>query len=565
MAKEEPVLIEAFLSDESEGKAFTLQYKNRFLYSKYNPQKNILQTIKGLDILPGTLILAFSPCLFYGFEELKRKCQASSSKILFIEADQGLFEFERRQAKEKDLDAEFLPEERLSPQGLYDYFNESEIKFRRLIRIDFSAGASLNAPLYQNLQEATQNIISAFWKNRLTLVRLGRLYSKNLFKNLLMAASAAPFESLEKTVQKPILLCGAGESLDFLTKAQNAALANDNFFVLAVDAAIPALSEVGIKIDAVAATESQLAIEKAYIGLEGTMKKNGSSPLFFFDLTSRNQLARRFLKNSSFYFSEYDQNKFLGRLKKEGFLPPLFPPLGSIGLTAAYLALRLRKGQNVPVYAIGLDFSFSAGKSHAKGTAQSKALCLSSNRLRPCANYGAAFSLGSQKIVGKNKQEMWTTKNLFGYASLFNQYFLGAKNLFDIGASGIDLGLEKKDALQVLQEESSKKNCFIEKNAAPKTQAADREKFQKSRDFLNSELHELKALADLLSNGEQSFARDKKLSLDEQIMSSLQEKDYLFLHFPDGTAASLERSFLTRVRAQIDFFAKDIELALEKN
>lgn len=579
MAEEKPVLIEVAPSTQTDGAAFTLQYKNRFLYSKYNPQKNILQAVQGLTLLPDTLVLVFSPALFYGWNELREKCKAAASEILCVEADAALHDFAKKTIQEKELDAALLPLEQNTPRGLDEHLSSRAKKFRRVLRLDFSAGVSFNADFYKGFFECAQNIVAAFWKNRLTLVQLGRLYCKNILKNLIPAAAALPFEALERTIEKPILVCGAGESLDELTRAarangperaqRGAGDINKSFFVLAVDAALPALAAAGIKIDAVAATESQLAIEKAYIGLKGALAKTESKPLFFFDLSSRAQIARRFFwKNGAngqdrgaavcFYFSEFDKNGFIERLSQNGLLPAAAPPLGSVGLAAARIALRLRKSAAVPVCVLGLDFSYSAGRTHARGTAQSGALLAQSNRLRPAQNCAAAFASSAEKILGKDGRGYWTSKNMFGYAALFRQYFNGAQNLFDLGKSGIDLGLERKSLADFIGKETLA--ATGEPLSLKEGQAFGREK--KAMEFLTGELSALKALADLLSNGEGSNFRDKSLSLDEQILQGLGGREYLYLHFPDGTAPSLERSFLTRVRAQIDFFAKDIETAL---
>ncbi len=591
---EEPKTIEV-PSANGAGGTFTLQYKNRFLYSKYNPQKNILAAIQSLEILPGTLVLAFSPCLFYGWNELQEKCKATGSEILCVEADAALHAFSKKTAQDQKLAATLLPLDQNTPRGLDAFFCASPKKFRRVLRVDFSAGVSFAPEFYKIFFECAQNIVAAFWKNRLTLVRLGRLYCKNIFKNLIMAASALPFEALERTVEKPILVCGAGESLDELTQnAAALAAINERFFILAVDAALPALLDAGIKIDAVAATESQLAIEKAYIGLgaraqNGVKTKNAAAdenclqdqktaapaPFFFFDLTSRAQIVRRVCADNDasqgqncgaaacFYFSEFDKNAFVGRLSSSGLLPEQAPPLGSVGLTATYLALRLRKSESVPVYVLGLDFSFSAGKTHARGTAQSKALFLQASRLRPAQNYAAAYGLASEKLIGKNGAATWTTKNLLGYAALFRDYFKGAKNLCDAGKSGVDLGIKRRPLADILDEPPlgpAKNSRRADSNACGLSNNSG--KVQNARRFLADELKALRALADLLSNGEAAAARDASLSLDEQIRAALEGREYLYLHFPDGAEPSLDKSFLTRVRAQIDFFCKDIETAL---
>lgn len=605
MSTGEPVITQAALSGQTDGAAYTLQYKNRFLYSKYNPQKSVLAAIAALEILPDSLVLVFSPCLFYGWKELKEKCDAASSEILCVEAEEALHEFAQKAIQDQKLAATLLPLSQNTARGLDSFISKAQKKFRRVLRLDFSAGVSFNAEFYKSFFECAQNIVAAFWKNRLTLVRLGRLYCKNIFKNLIAAASALPFEALEKTVEKPILVCGAGESLDELTalarqkasqaknpaaqtetdcKTKNAAAIaaiNERFFVLAVDAALPALAAAGIKIDAAVATESQLAIEKAYIGFSQNKETAAPSPLFFFDLTSRASVARRLCadKNCSqaqncgadacFYFSEFDKNHFIGRLAEQGLLPTSAPPLGSVGLTATYFALRLRKTQSVPVYVLGLDFSYNAGRTHARGTAQSKALFFTADRFRPAQNCAAAFAPGTEKIVGKDGRVFWSSKNMLGYAALFRDYFKGAPNLFDAGHCGIDLGLKRRPLADILDAPvlglsndfgRAVSNYYGLSNDSGL--ANDFGNGQKARRFLADELSALRALADLLSKGDGSDFRDKSVSLDAQILRELRDREYLYLHFPDGTDAKTDRAFLTRVRAQIDFFAKDIETAL---
>ena len=54
------------------------------------------------------------------------------------------------------------------------------------------------------------------------------------------------------------------------------------------------------------------------------------------------------------------------------------------------------------------------------------------------------------------------------------------------------------------------------------------------------------------------FSKEEQNTLITEI---LKEREYLYLHFPDGTKLSLSQSFLNRVRAELDFFLKDITLS----
>ena len=54
-------------------RGFSVAYRNHFLYSKYNPARNILSIIEKTEVLPGSIILCFSPVLNYGLKELSEK------------------------------------------------------------------------------------------------------------------------------------------------------------------------------------------------------------------------------------------------------------------------------------------------------------------------------------------------------------------------------------------------------------------------------------------------------------------------------------------------------------
>lgn len=47
---------------------------------------------------------------------------------------------------------------------------------------------------------------------------------------------------------------------------------------------------------------------------------------------------------------------------------------------------------------------------------------------------------------------------------------------------------------------------------------------------------------------------------EEKLLNLLEQHEYLYLHFPDGyKKPNLSQSFLKRIRAEIDFFLKDID------
>ena len=555
---------------------FSVSYQNRFLYSKYAPSRAIDGAIASLSILPGTLILALSPALWLGLDKLLEKLPEDSF-ILGIETDKNLHEFAEEQlekikkdrAGESDNGAlEKLSRIVLLPFEQNDYIvnilsgeTSSEniglphlSTFRRAIPIEMSAGTQFSKEKYFQLASLAQNTIASFWKNRITLTRLGRLYSRNLFKNLANIPNAVDFKKLMGKITRPIFVFGAGESIEeSLSKIPKALL--EKCFVLAVDAASPSLKAYGIKIDALVALEGQLAIEKAYIG--GSAK----SSLIIADITSRKQVTRHTENAVTYIASKYTDSTFFKALSQKDFFPPVVPPLGSVGLSAVYIALLLRENQNLPVFVSGLDFSFSLGRTHAKNAPAHIARLAASNRFNPVENYAAAFRTGARQVIGKNNIPVFTDTALEGYAKSFADAFATSPNLYDAGKQGIPLSIQEIN--------SDKVKAYLERlQDSPKEQALSslhksapddgKDKRQAVREYLEDEEKALNRIKELLMFGKD--VASCSCSLDDELEKLIAQREYLFLHFPDGyKCKTSDLSFLKRVRGQIDFFLKDIK------
>lgn len=537
------------------GQGLSVSYKGRFLYSKYSPKRAIERAVEEMQILPGTLLVALSPLLWHGLEPLTEKLPEKCF-VLGVETDEKLHALAKggleksgfgKSGKvallpfEENLEIVkiILGEKKVEGLDIPDIFD-----FKRARKIEMSGGVNLNRPLYEEIAVASENAVASFWKNRVTLSKMGRLFSKNLFLNLGNLAKnrrASTIRPFLAKVGKPILVFGAGESAE-MTLAEIDSEKLENFFVIAVDAAVPLLRTKTAKIDAIAAVESQLAIEKSYIG--GGAKDS----VIFADMLSRRQVTEHG-KRTAYFCSNFARMRFLEKLAKNAFFPPLLPPLGSVGLTATYLALLLRKDTSVPVCVTGLDFSFSAGKTHANGTHAHIQRLSESNRLSPQENFGAAFSRNSRKFSGKDGKTAFTTANLSSYAESFRATFSNQKNLFDAGKSGIDLGIPKIGIRELLKTcEKSVQTDF--ENPPPDEKIGEGE----IESYLRNELHSVRKIREILSEGGDSATLKKLIS----------EREYLFLHFPDGHRCDTDSlSFLKRVRGECDSFEKIIKTALE--
>lgn len=544
----------------------TVQYKGRFLYSKYDPQRSIKSLVEKTKLLEGTIVLVMSPCLWYGLEDLLKKLP-SNSIIVAFEKDEKLFTLSQKtlcdMSKNFSLQGQ-LPLYLLKSNEINSFLekNISSGIFKRAIRLDFSAGIQFNLDYYSEITKVFQDYIAQFWKNRITLVKLGRLYSRNIFKNLCMIPLSSTLEENKKTIGKTIIVCGAGESLDnFIKQIKNSTFRN-KLYILAVDAALPCFLSNNIFPDAVVSLECQKAIEKAFYCAKD------SKITLFCDISSRPQI-RDILNSKTVYFStKYASSTFLEKLEEEKIIPSCMPPMGSVGLAALELALELRQNEDIKIFISGLDFSFSLGRTHATFSPAHRERLNQCNRLKTVENYDAAFKEGAFSFAKNNGKVLFTDKALFSYAEQFIDRFSKTKNLFYCTKSGIDLKLPQLN----ISEETINKNSadtrqtkkYIDK-AELNSNTLNQKLCIKIKQFYETEKNTLKAIKDLLSKGNASIYRNTDLSLDQQLYSLIKPRDYLYLHFADGYRFSMDTSFLKRVKAEADFFLKDIQFALKRN
>lgn len=551
----------------------TVEYKDRFLYSKYNPLKSISSSIQQMHILPGTLIVVCSPCLWYGLDELLSILPADCL-ICAVEFEPALFELAQNTFKEKkgsltQSQSSLIHLISVSSLDEIDAFiklHSNQGTLRRAIRIDFSAGTVFAPALYEAICANAESSIAQFWKNRLTLTHLGRLYARNIFRNLSSLPLSYCIDNYINSIGTPILVCGAGEGLEqTLSQLSSDSLKRNitgEYFILATDASLPTLVSHGIRPNAIVGVESQAAIEKAYIGF-------GKSKIpLFADITSRPQIGDILGGSIVWFATKYADAKYLARLHNDEIVAEFIPPLGSVGLVAVHIALRLRRNQNIPVFVTGLDFSFTCGATHAKGTPAHLVRLSSSSRFTPVENYDASFKTGAMAAIGKNKKTIRTDPVLFGYASVFKSFYSGTPNLFDIGASGLDIGIPtaSTELLFAAINANTRQLDALTTDSTPAADYAMRQALShRIARFYRKERTALFALKDLLMKGDNSEYRDLTVTLNEQLVELLHDRDYLYLHFPDGYRLSMEVNFLKRIRAEIDFFLKDIDFAISRN
>ena len=560
-------------------RGFSVLYRNKYLYSKYNPQAAITAQIASLHIPDSTLLLCLSPVLGYGLPELVEKLPASSY-ILALECDQVLMRFSL-----DHCDFSLFAHQQFSyirTDSVAEVLKKIEalplFPFKKCIVLPCSGGVQLNQTFYDEVRLYADEVIARFWKNRVTLMHLGRNYAHNTFRNLLSLAKSSTKSSAHCTqsgknsfrlltgnerIRLPILVAGAGPSLDasrdFIIKNRS------SFFLLAVDATAAALLP-DIRPDAIVLVESQYWIDSAFIGLQ----KYGI-PVFA-DLTASPRALQACGGNVHFFCTEYARLRYLERLYQV-LRPLILPPMGSVGLTAIQLALALTS-PHLPVLHTGLDFAWRSSLTHAAGSSPVKQLF--AELCRTESPYKLSLSAGMQRIAGKRGLPYWTTAVLSGYAELYRHAFAGSERIIDIGTEGCLLNSRQADtteaeriltdagkrlainnsradvsnaAMPVIDTDKLNTNTACSLFSSICESDAASEQYEALYGYLTGEAEALKVLNDHLQG---------KHPLSEQTMERLlAERDYLYSHFPDATHGySLNIGFLKRASIELRYLLK---------
>ncbi len=521
------------------GQGLSVLYRDRYLYSRYAPAKQSEVLVHSLTAREQTLFYIPSPLLGYGISSLLQNLPVGCA-VIAVEIDQALHRItDLSEAIKKDSRFCYLHSNSYSAV-LNTVTTLPGWPFRRCVRLDLSNGASLHEAVYQNLLFYLDNAISAFWKNQLTLVRLGRNYFRNIFRNLPAATQAAPL--LPDSIGKTIMIAGAGPSLE--KELQFISANRRRLFVLCVDTALPVIGAAGITPDAVLVVESQIWIEDAFAGFKGS-----GIPVIA-DLTSRSAASRITGGPVSWCASLFTKCSLFDRLAALSLLPLPVEPLGSVGLLAVELALQLRQ-EGTAVICAGLDFSFGAGYTHARGAPATRNYYTS--RFNPPGSPPPQLRSGVRECA----PGLFTETVLDGYATLFRARYSRAPGLYQLGEGGLPLGIPSTNqgtALALINEASV--------NSKPQKSSALNGTITPLRLFLEEERARLNLLRGLCTGEIESAEGELPL---EQIEKLLKECDYLYLYFADGyKGPQLESSFLNRIRTGIDFFLKTIDIALRE-
>ncbi len=373
------------------------------------------------------------------------------------------------------------------------------------------------------MRQAVEQELAGYWRNRLTLAALGSRMVCNLLDNLTLLPQAGDVADL--STELPVVVAGAGPSLD--STLEPLAALRDRFALVAVDTAVPALAARSIVPDLIVALEAQAS------NLQDFIPARAPAPLLACELASHPSVARLYRGRLFFFSSAFAPLSIFDRLREAGILPTPAPGLGSVGVCAAYLALRLTPGD---VYLTGLDFSFPGGRTHGRGTPYHLAMLHRCERVKPIGQlaYQAMAARDRVRIQGKGGDVIQTDGVLRSYRDTLKRETAGdAQRMVDLGDVGLDLGFrtlsvtEAADRLGAEARSTRQGGRHARSDSA--LLSAPRRKFDRRRvqAFLRSE-RDL-----LLSASEASRRAASSRAADSACAELLRAVQHAWIHFPD--------------------------------
>ncbi len=537
MSEEKPRL-------EAASNGYQVYYRGRRLYAAHDPRGGAVRRATAAEIQPQTLVIVASPLLGYGLRELLDVCPPDSA-VLAVELDPVLAGLPPETAPTDDR----LLWARAPSAADLDRILERALsrRPRRTRLLSLSGGFGLQAADYRSLAVRLDDEIRIFWQNAMTRMRMGRLWIRNLFRNLPLMATSTPIESLRSSL--PIVVVGAGPSLDDSAAElpRDGSAEREQMRILAVDTAVGPLAAHGITPDFILAVESQQANAGDFLTPPGPPRRR---PHLICDITAYpGVLHSAGTRGLSFVSSRFAPIALLERLFASGILPPEVPPLGSVGVLGVHLAARLTTDV---VYFTGLDFSYDLERTHARGAPMQTLSLARRSRLDPSPFFGMAVARPLLMLEGKGGRPARSDTVLLSYAEQLRSTIarLPEGSVYDLspdlglpnGAPPADGGICGGSGPSEASASSQTRHGHTPDVAdgPPDTTAA-----------VDAVLHREGArLSELVSKlrdviGRAATEADVSAGDYTAVRPMLADLDYVYLDFPDPPAPT--RSFLGRV------------------
>jgi len=492
---------------------YSIRYKGKELFPDQAVENRIKSRIQNYQIQNKSLIFVPSPLLFTGFEHLLSEI-GPDNHIFCVEIDQNLMSLSCEYSSAQFLDSSQITYIRTDTKNgiLKTIHGLGPWNFRTVQMLSIGKGYSLFPSQYKEMFSAASHFIQQYWQNKMTLIHMGNLWIKNIFRNLEFFRVESALSSIK--TGKPVIVAGAGESLEaslpLIKKNRN------KIFLISVDTALSALTLSGLSPDLVVVMETQLINLKDFIG------QDLSKTIIVSDLSSHPCIHRLGYRKSLFFLSRFSDSAFISRLK--GLLPGLdiFPALGSVGVAAVQCALEITSSS---IFLSGLDFSYSLGKSHSRGTPPHYRTLHSANRFSGLGNYQSCVQRPLLKVADKNGEPCITDLILHSYARELTNLIYKRENVYDLRAKGLSLGIDNTHRDKDLQR--------LLKNKPPvhiDNKNISQGDHNKIIHFIENEISIIQRI---IKTGKEYIQGKTHGVIPSALIEDLRTCDYIYISFPD--------------------------------
>jgi len=416
---------------ESRPGGLNIYYKGKYLYHEQSPEEHTRIRASSIPLPEKSIVLVPSPLLGYGIKELLKRL-SPSSHLLCLEKDQLLMDIALRMfipQIEQDPRVSFIRTD--SIPALIEFL-EKKIdftRFRKILLVPLNRGYILYRSFYDEVQKQLLMHLERVHRNRLTTLRLGKRWMTNLFQNLPYLANAFSLEQFR--IRRPPVVVGAGESLE--DRFPWIAKVRDAVYLVAVDTALPVLSSLGIRPDLAVSVDSQATNLQDFLSLpyEGI-------PLAA-DLTVYPGILRNWKGPLYLFLTRFESLRWFEDPLVASMLPSMVPPLGSVGNIALYIACTY-SDPSLPILCLGMDFHYTPGKPHARGSYTHRVHVSRHHRLDPSPLLESG--LNRQKGLARlsNGQMVRADPVLQSFQEVARTICQGERRVYTLSSRGLDFG-----------------------------------------------------------------------------------------------------------------------------
>ncbi len=350
---------------------------------------------------------------------------------------------------------------------------------------------------YRGVGQAVEEIGPRRRVNMATLSRFGRLWVRNLARNLSSIAEAEDVGVLRERFEGiPALLLAAGPSLDEVLPQMEEL--RRRCLIIAVDTAAGALISSGHAPDIVVVVDPQYwntrhldaaAGREELLSRSILVSESSTHPTVF-----RLPVLRLFMGGSLFPLGEYLEAAVGGRVKLGAG--------GSVATTAWDLASFIGARR---IYTAGLDLGFPEGRTHYAGGFFERLLHSVSDRLTPYSSHTYSYIMGGDPYYYPNNSGSYTLtdRRLTVYRNWFEEQrsIRQTPETLNLSRLGIRIeGFEPASLSQLLEEPDRRASIEAEKESLPLKEGGrcgeDRTAVKRRAADLLREMGELADLAD---------------------------------------------------------------------